>query len=170
LLYVEGRVRKLDEAKAVEWLQKAAEQDHAQAQYDLAAMYAEGAGIAKDPIKAVEWTGRAAELGHATAQLEYAIMKFNGRGIERDEAGAIALLKSSSAKGNPVAQNRLARIYANGMGVKKDPLRAAKWHLIARDAGVSDFKLDLYLAKMSEPDRAKAKADAQAWMKKQSER
>ena len=48
--------------------------------------------------------------------------------------------------------------------------KAAKWHLIARDAGVSDFWLDLYMAKMSKQDRTRAEEDARAWVRQLKER
>jgi hypothetical protein len=62
-----------------------------------------------------------------------------------------------------VAQNRLARVYAYGAGVKEDPLEATMWHLLARSAGVSDFKLDLYITKLTPEQRIKAEKAAEAW-------
>ena len=56
---------------------------------------------------------------------------------------------------------------AHGAGLKEDPLEAAKWHLLARDAGVSDFWLDLYMARLSQEQRSKAERAAKAWVHKQ---
>ena len=44
-----------------------------------------------------------------------------------------------------------------------DPVQAAKWHLLAREAGVSDFFLDIMLAKLTPQQRAAADKAAQAW-------
>ena len=62
-----------------------------------------------------------------------------------------------------MAQNRLARLYANGVAVKADPVQAAKWHLLAREAGVSDFTLDMFLAKLTPEQRAAANKAAADW-------
>ena len=62
-----------------------------------------------------------------------------------------------------MAQNRLARLYANGVVVTADPVEAAKWHLLAREAGVSDFSLDILLAKLTKEQRAKAEKEADDW-------
>jgi TPR repeat protein len=69
----------------------------------------------------------------------------------------------AAEKGNPVAQNRLARLYANGVVVKADPVEAAKWHLLARQAGVSDFSLDIMLSKLTKKQRVTAEREVDAW-------
>jgi TPR repeat protein len=57
----------------------------------------------------------------------------------------------------------LARLYANGVAVKADPVQAAKWHLLARAGGVSDFALDIVLSKLTPEQRAEAETAAEAW-------
>ena len=57
-----------DDAKAVEWYQKAASHGHAGAQFNLGAMYYSGYGVAKDEAKAVEWWQKAAAQGNEAAQ------------------------------------------------------------------------------------------------------
>ena len=56
-----------DDAEAVRWWRRAAEQGDARAQYSLGAMYANGKGIAEDDAEAVRWWRRAAEQGHRGA-------------------------------------------------------------------------------------------------------
>jgi TPR repeat protein len=99
----------------------------------------------------------------AEAEVEYGVMLFKGEGVPVDEARAAKLFRLSAEQGNPVAQNRLARLYANGVVVKADPVQAAKWHLLARTAGVSDFSLDILLAKLTKDERAKAESEADDW-------
>jgi uncharacterized protein len=70
---------------------------------------------------------------------------------------------SAAEKGNPVAQNRLARLYANGLVYKKDRVEAAKWHLLAREAGASDFDLDILLAELTPEERLAAEKAADEW-------
>ena len=90
-------------------------------------------------------------------------MLFKGEGVAVDEKRAAKMFRMGAEQGNPVAQNRLARLYANGVGVTADPVQAAKWHLLARGAGVSDFNLDLLLAKLTPEQRAAADKAAEAW-------
>jgi hypothetical protein len=40
---------------------------------------------------------------------------------------------------------------------------ATKWHLLARSAGLSDFRLDLYITKLTPEERTKAEKAADAW-------
>jgi len=91
------------------------------------------------------------------------VMLFKGAGVATDEQGAAKLFRLAAEQGNPVAQNRLARLYANGVVVKADPVQAAKWHLLARAAGVSDFSLDIVLAKLTTEERAAAEKAAEGW-------
>src|SRR4029078_2444953 len=65
---------------------------------------------------------------------------------------------------NAGPQTGLARLYANGVAVgPADPVQAAKWHLLAREAGVADFTLDILLAKPTPEQRAAADKAAKDW-------
>jgi TPR repeat protein len=57
-----------DEVEAVKWYRKAAEQNDAEAQYNLGLCYANGQGVAKDEAEAVKWYRKAAEQNDADAQ------------------------------------------------------------------------------------------------------
>ncbi|HET7851498.1 MAG TPA: tetratricopeptide repeat protein, partial [Methyloceanibacter sp.] len=134
------------------------------AEYDLGGLYQFGRGVTKDRVKAAEWTGKAAEAGIPEAQVEYGVMLFKGEGVAVDEQRAAKMFRMSAEQGNPVAQNRLARLYANGVAVgPADPVQAAKWHLLAREAGVADFSLDILLAKLTPEQRAAADKAARDW-------
>ena len=54
--------------KALEWLEKAAAQGHASAQYNLGLMHSNGWGVLKDDTKAVEWYRKAAAQGDLDVQ------------------------------------------------------------------------------------------------------
>jgi TPR repeat protein len=149
--------------KVAYWLNEAANRDHAQAIYDLAALYRNGAGVQRDDAKAVALFAKAAASGHVDAQVEYAVALANGRGVPKNEAAAVALLRIAAERGNAIAQNRLARAYSAGFGVPADRIQAAKWHILARAAGESDFKLDLMVISLRPDERAKAESLAQAW-------
>jgi uncharacterized protein len=163
LIYVEGDARPQDIGKAAELMERAANLDYAPAQYDVAAFYREGRGVPRDDAKVVYWLGRAAEAGYNNAELEYGILLFNGKGIPKNEKLALDFIRRSAEDGNPIAQNRLARAYAFGAGTTVDIIAAGKWHLLSRQAGVSDFSLDKLLGSLSDDQRAKAEKDATDW-------
>ncbi len=57
-----------DYLQAAQWYQKAADQSHALAQFNLGVMYDRGQGILRDPVQSMMWIGKAAQLGDAGAQ------------------------------------------------------------------------------------------------------
>ena len=153
-------------------------QGHAPAQYDLASLYYEGRGVPVDEEKAALWLGKAAKAGIPAAQLEYARLLVKGQGVPKPsdqgkapdvlkqerEAEAFGLIRAAALKGNVVAQNRLARFYFFGVVVEGDLVEGAKWHLIARQAGVADLAMDNLLGKMAKDQRAKAEKAAADWL------
>ena len=52
----------------MKWWRQAAEQGHAEAQYNLGVCYEKGEGVAQDSSEAVKWFRQAAEQGVAEAQ------------------------------------------------------------------------------------------------------
>ncbi len=57
-----------DYAQAAVWYQKAADQSHPLAQFNLGIMYAAGQGMPRDEVKSMGWMQSAADLGDAGAQ------------------------------------------------------------------------------------------------------
>jgi hypothetical protein len=54
-MYSNGDGVKQDYGKATNWIRKAADQRHVDAQYNLGVMYLKGAGVSKDLAEAVKW-------------------------------------------------------------------------------------------------------------------
>ena len=160
LFYLEGKLFEKDMQKAVELFRVGAEANNGDAQYALALMHKRGQGLAADDAEAFRWFGRAAASGHLPAQVEMAIMVFNGVGTAKDEEAAAHLFKQAANSGNPVAMNRLARLYAAGLGLQADPIEAGKWHIRARQAGVSDLWLDGFLKSLEQGQQDEALARA----------
>lgn len=81
---------KKDLKVAFGWYMKAAEQNHAQAQYEVAAAYIKGEGVRKDMDQARSWLRRSASLGHNDAKEVLAGFSksnrtgFRGRRIRRN--------------------------------------------------------------------------------------
>ena len=68
VMYADGRGVARDDAEAVRWYRRAAEQGNASGQYNLGGMYSTGRGVARDDAEAVRWYRRAAEQGNASGQ------------------------------------------------------------------------------------------------------
>lgn len=64
-----------DYAQAAEWFARAAEQNHALAQFCLANMCELGRGVPRDETKALTWLTRAAKLGHPGAQYKLGVQQ-----------------------------------------------------------------------------------------------
>jgi len=67
-MYRRGLVVPRDDAKAVRWYRKSADQGNASAQYLLGVMYDGGRGVTENHSEAVRWYRKAADQGHAFAQ------------------------------------------------------------------------------------------------------
>ena len=109
----------------------------------------------QDLAKSIALLKEAADNHDASAQVQYGIMLFNGEGVQKDEAAAAKYFIKAALVGNPIAENRLARLYAAGRGVNKDLVEAARWHLLARAAGVKDSWLDDMLTTLTPAERAR---------------
>lgn len=64
-----------DYGQAARWFARAAEQNHAQAQLNLATLYRQGQGVGRDPAKSLQWLTRAAKLGNAAAQYRLGVQQ-----------------------------------------------------------------------------------------------
>ncbi|MYE92424.1 MAG: sel1 repeat family protein, partial [Gemmatimonadetes bacterium] len=63
-----------DVSEATQWFQRAAEQDHVEAQVHLAEAYYQGVGVDRDHEEAAHWFRAAADLGHDHAGLRLGMM------------------------------------------------------------------------------------------------
>lgn len=73
-----------DPQEAAKSIRKAAEQGHAQAQFNLGMLYYNGEGVPQDYQEAVKWHRKAAEQGDASAQGYLGVMYEKGRGVPQD--------------------------------------------------------------------------------------
>jgi TPR repeat protein len=77
----------------------AAEQGHAEAQYQLGLMYFRGKGVTRDYDQARKWTRKAAEQDYAGAQFNMGIMFFKGKGVSQDYTQAHMWFSLAAANG-----------------------------------------------------------------------
>ena len=90
VIYATGQGAPEDDAEAVFWLRKAAEQGHVVAQYNLGQMYANGDGVPEDRVEAYAWLVLSATLGMREAHLEVESLTQVMTGPELEEARQLA--------------------------------------------------------------------------------
>ena len=67
-MYRKGEGVHEDDAEAVKWYRKAAEQGYAMAQFNLGLMYYNGYGVPQDNVLAYMWWNLSAARGHEVAK------------------------------------------------------------------------------------------------------
>jgi uncharacterized protein len=81
---IEGYGIEQDQKQAAFWYEKAAQQGHPEAEYNLARLYATGQGVPRDQEQALHWVRAAASQGYAPAQARFGLRYANGSGIAQD--------------------------------------------------------------------------------------
>ena len=135
LMYLEGKRVPRDYQKAAEWIGKAAEAGHPEAQHDLGLMHYKGRGVELDYQKACEWFARAAEQGHVKAQYNLGVMYENGYGVPKDLAKAAEWYQEAADQGHAKAQFTLGMMRYNGRGLGQDFANSAEWFKKAAEQG-----------------------------------
>ncbi len=131
-LYFTGIEMSKDTPKAVQWLQKAAEQEHVYAQDLLGIIYQFGdEKVPKDAKKAVKWLQKAAEQGHAMAQTDLGAIYRKGEDVPKNVVKAVEWWQKAAANGIAKAQFNLGLLYASGDETPPDPARAYAWLSLA---------------------------------------
>jgi len=82
-----------------------AQQNNAEAQYNLAFMYFGGEGVPQNDSKAAHWFEQAAKLAHAGAQDTLAYLFLHGRGVDANKIQAYAWYRVAAENGIFLAKN-----------------------------------------------------------------
>ncbi|MDR1167038.1 MAG: sel1 repeat family protein [Deltaproteobacteria bacterium] len=121
---------------AASWLQKAAAQGHALAQYNFARMLELGDGVARDLDQAQRWYQEAAQNGDARAQVRLSEMLLTRpRAQGGDPALAAEWLARAASQGDRRAQYYLGKLRQFGVGVPQDLDLAASLYDAAAEGG-----------------------------------
>jgi len=107
-----GEVQTIELAEAVGWIQKAAEQDYAEAQAILAMAYANGRGVQKDPAESAKWYLRSARRGTVAAQFALGLAYQNGSGVTQDTVESLAWFSLAARAGEKGVAEWKAKIEA----------------------------------------------------------
>jgi hypothetical protein len=85
---VEGYGMARDQKQAAYWYQQAADNGHAEAQFNLARLYSSGEGVKRDEEQAARWVSASATQGFGPAQANFGERYANGRGVPQDDKRA----------------------------------------------------------------------------------
>ncbi|MBF4307334.1 tetratricopeptide repeat protein, partial [Vibrio anguillarum] len=107
-LYFEGKGVMKNHDDALEWMQKAAQQKHAYAEFVLGS-YAEQSGQIQE---AINYYQRSAEQQFASAHAKLGFIYFNGTGIDKDIKQAEFHLREGTRLGHQTAKNYLVQLLA----------------------------------------------------------
>ena len=98
----------------------AAEEGHADSQYNVALMYETGLGVDKDASQAVVWYEKSALQGNGAAQFNLGVLYENGRGTPVDFGKANEWYRKASAQRDALAIGNLGELYLRGQGVAEN--------------------------------------------------
>tara|TARA_Y100000589_G_C26976877_1_gene556914 strand:- start:65 stop:787 length:723 start_codon:yes stop_codon:yes gene_type:complete len=87
----------------------------ADAQFELAGLYAEGNGVKQNLTEAVKWYRKAAEQGHDGAQYKLGLSYQNGKGVPQSDTDAYIWLNISAENGAPLNGRGKAGELADGV-------------------------------------------------------
>jgi TPR repeat protein len=164
-----GRGVEKDQAKAVEWFRKSAEQGNAVAQRLIGQCYLEGEGVEKDQAQAVEWFSKSAQQGNAVAQGLLGWLYLRGEVVEKDQTKAVEWFSKSAEQGNATSQWYLAWRYMSGEGVEKDQAHAVEWFRKSAEQGNADAQLSVGYCYDKGEGVAKNSSEAAKWYLKSAE-
>jgi len=144
VLYETGQgVPAIDEKKAAELYQAAADQEYAPAISNLARLYEDGRGVTKDQDRAIDLWRRAADLGNSTALYNLGAHYADGIGVPQNDLEAAKYFRAAAELGLPDAQYAMYRILSEGIGIPADKSTAMEWLQKAAAGGHLGAKEDL---------------------------
>lgn len=112
MLYWQGHGVATDFRQAYDWLLKAAELGHADAQAKLGFMYTDGTAVARDHHQAFGWFSKAAEGGSVDGLYNLGVFYLYGWAVEQDLTMAAQYLAAAAALGDEAAEEALPQVLA----------------------------------------------------------
>lgn len=128
---------------AILWYRKAANQNHAEAQFALANAYALGRGVPMNPTEMFNWLRKAADNGYMPAMVSMAAVLDRGFGLPQDLAAASDWIRRAAEAGSVNATFQYAQRLQTGFGVEKNEREAELWYRRAAARGHATAQLVL---------------------------
>jgi uncharacterized caspase-like protein len=130
---------RLDMARAVDLLNRAAAGGSAEAMFELARLYEQGLGVAPDPARALELYRASADQGYARAVNDLGFLYFQGGlGLAPDTDQALAYFAQAADLRHPQALFNYAALIDDGVVEGKGPRDAAAFLYRALRTGSRD--------------------------------
>ena len=134
--HVQATWRGGDQAGAIAYYRKVADQGDPAAAYTMGVLYESAMGKLHDDKAAVSWFQRASDKNYAAAQRELSNLYRQGQGVARDDGKALKLLEAAAAGGDVNGQADLAEAHEDGLlGLPRDPALARTWYARAAARG-----------------------------------
>jgi len=137
------KAQKLEMDDVVGMWRSAADQGHADSQFNLGVIYRDSQGVKQDDAKALKWFLKAAEQGYGDAQLNLGSVYHEDRGVKQDDAKALSWFQKAAEQGHATAQLNLGTIYHYGQGVQQDYAKALSWMQKAAEQGYANAQYNL---------------------------
>ncbi|CAJ1380058.1 unnamed protein product [Effrenium voratum] len=160
LAYANGQGLRRDDAQAVVWMRKAAEQLEVEAAYMMGEMYRRGCGVSSQ--EGVMWYLRSAEAGFPKAQYTVGMLYLEGSGLSQDLGKAETWLKLAAKQGNPEAKNNVATLHAQRGEVAE---ASQIWEELAK-SGEPNAQCNLGMAYLRGAGRPEDPDLAAEWLRK----
>lgn len=132
-----------DPPALIKSLQDEAAKGDADAQHDLALIYAQGRGVPKDYRAAAHWLREAALQGLANAQYNLGALSEKGLGVQQDSLATLLWYLDAAEQGHVLAQYSVGIAYARGRGIPQDYLEAERWLRKAAEQGLARAQYEL---------------------------
>ncbi len=150
---------------AVRWLELAAKQGLAPAQFRLGGFYEKGIVVKKDLAVARDFYAAAAAKGNAKAMHNLGVLYAEGIDGPADYHTAAQWFRKAADRGITDSQYNLAILYARGIGVEQNYAESYKWFALAGSKGDSDAakKRDEVASHLDAQSLAAAKLAVEKW-------
>lgn len=132
-----------DYSLAAEWLLKAAEHGHVDAQCAVGWLYLEGSGVTQNSPLAAEWFTKSANHGSIEAQSNLGRMYETGRGIPQNYSLAEEWYRKAAEQGLDVALYNLGGLYEKGHGLPQDYALAIEYYTESAEYGHTEAMINL---------------------------
>jgi hypothetical protein len=133
-MYEIGKGVPKDQAVAISWYRKAADQGDDLAQESLGIIYQYGRGVPQDYSTAASWYRKAAEQGDASAQGRLGLLYSNGQGVSQDYVQAHKWLNlAASRSGADTDLHRMVVKNRDIIAAKMTPAQISKAQKLAAE-------------------------------------
>ncbi|CUH63469.1 Putative beta-lactamase HcpC precursor [Thalassovita gelatinovora] len=168
---LEGKGGPRDMKAARDWLEKAVEQNHAEAATLLGRIYVSGqdGDPLYNPERAVDLFANAAARGQTEAQYYLARLYLSGLGTPADPVQAFNWFLAAAEGGNVSAQYEVSKAYSRGRGTKLNTEEAVRWLRRAAEEGHTEAQFFVSLAMDTGNGMEQNKHAAVDWLRRSAE-